>query len=245
MDKELCFCIEGNNLYLEQVLVDYNDVPIFFVCRDNTTPYVVLCTDPEKLSYVVVSASEDDVSGLLHGKLPMRDIFTKQTSYWEIVSGEDIRDDLVLPKFIEELDYSVLPDEGACLNPADSVSVYGLPDISGMTKEEIENMCINPTLDDEGNIVLLDEYWEEEDGIRYLKRPIKVDRIAWKIYNVDCNSIIAKVSDYSFAYVFAFSTNGVSAGRLGTDFDKYGVWSKGYVFASGFTYEEVNFCVID
>ena len=34
MDRELCFYIEGNALYLEQVLVDYNSIPIFFVCRD-------------------------------------------------------------------------------------------------------------------------------------------------------------------------------------------------------------------
>lgn len=33
MDKELCFCIEGDELYLEQVLVDYNDIPIFLCAR--------------------------------------------------------------------------------------------------------------------------------------------------------------------------------------------------------------------
>lgn len=31
MSKELCFCIDGSELYLEQVLVDYMDIPIFFI----------------------------------------------------------------------------------------------------------------------------------------------------------------------------------------------------------------------
>ncbi len=30
MEKELCFNIEGKELYLEHTLVDYNDIPIFF-----------------------------------------------------------------------------------------------------------------------------------------------------------------------------------------------------------------------
>ena len=33
MGKELCFIIENENIYLEQVLVNYIDIPIFFLCR--------------------------------------------------------------------------------------------------------------------------------------------------------------------------------------------------------------------
>ena len=34
MNKKLCFNIENQYLYLEQVLVDYMDIPIFFLCKD-------------------------------------------------------------------------------------------------------------------------------------------------------------------------------------------------------------------
>ena len=36
MDKELCFSIENTDLYLDQVLVDYMHVPMFFLCKGET-----------------------------------------------------------------------------------------------------------------------------------------------------------------------------------------------------------------
>ena len=65
MDRELCFYIEGNQLYLEQVLVEYNDIPIFFVCRDTAAHYVVLCSDLEEFRYMVVKAANEDLFRLL------------------------------------------------------------------------------------------------------------------------------------------------------------------------------------
>lgn len=43
MNKELCFNIENLKLYLEQVLVDYMDIPIFSYVREkiNTTLHCV------------------------------------------------------------------------------------------------------------------------------------------------------------------------------------------------------------
>ena len=39
MKKELCFVIDSVKVYLEQVLVDYIDVPIFFLCKGNEQYY--------------------------------------------------------------------------------------------------------------------------------------------------------------------------------------------------------------
>lgn len=125
MDKGSCFCIEGNELYLEQVLVDHNDIPIFFVCKDTMAYYVVLCSDIEELSYIVIEPSTLDLYRLLHGMLSMREVFTKQKNYWEIISGETIESDVVLCKPIQEIDHSVLPEEGACFEIlTDEVSSY-------------------------------------------------------------------------------------------------------------------------
>lgn len=114
MGQELCFCIEDNNLYLEQVLVDYMEVPIFFLCKDETEYYIALCIDFECFNYIVCNVSIVDVFNLLHGKLPMRDIVQKQNDFWEIISGEDISKDFVVKKNISQLDYNVLPEKGAC-----------------------------------------------------------------------------------------------------------------------------------
>lgn len=114
MNKELCFNIENKDLYLEQVLVDYMDIPIFFLCRDDSQYYVALCTDIDKLSYIVVKLSLSDVYDLLHGKIPMRDVILKQNEYWDIVSGDEIYLDTITKKNINALEVTLLPEANAC-----------------------------------------------------------------------------------------------------------------------------------
>ncbi len=114
MDKELCFNIENKNLYLEQVLVDYRDIPIFFLCREENQYYAALCTDVDRLCYIVVKLPLLDVYNLVHGKMPMRDIILKQREYWDIVSGNEIFLDVVTKKCIDMLEKDLLPEENAC-----------------------------------------------------------------------------------------------------------------------------------
>lgn len=114
MDKELCFSIENTDLYLEQVLVDYMNVPMFFLCKGGTQYYLALCTDVDELNYIVVKLSTLDVYNLLHGKISMRDAVLKQREYWDIVSGDEIYLDEVTKKHIEEVDLDTLPEKGAC-----------------------------------------------------------------------------------------------------------------------------------
>lgn len=113
MTRELCFKIENYNLYLEQVLVDYMDIPILFLCKDNKQYFLILCSDFDELNYIVVKLTTDDIYKLLHGDIPMRDVFLKQENYWDVKSGDDICCDLVNKKNISELDINILPDENA------------------------------------------------------------------------------------------------------------------------------------
>lgn len=114
MNKELCFDIENKKLYLEQVLVDYMDIPIFFLCSAENQYYIALCTDIDELNYVVTKLSLMDVYNLLHGKIPMRDVILKQNEYWDIVSDNEISSDIVTKKSINVLDSTLLPEENAC-----------------------------------------------------------------------------------------------------------------------------------
>lgn len=113
MNKELCFNIENNNLYLEQILVDYMEVPIFFLCRGENQYYVALCTDIAELHYIMAKLSLPDVYNLLHGKIPMRDVILKQNEYWEIVSGDEICLDVVTKKNIDAINTALLPEANA------------------------------------------------------------------------------------------------------------------------------------
>jgi len=114
MEKEVCFCVENKNLYLEQVLVDYMGVPIFFLCKNEKQYYVVLCTDMDELNYIIVKATSIKIYDLLHGKLPMRDIFLNQKEYWEVISGEEMSSDLVVRHKIKQMNPSLLPETNAC-----------------------------------------------------------------------------------------------------------------------------------
>lgn len=113
MCKELCFNIEGVNIYLEQVLVDYMNVPIFFLCSGEKQYYLALCTDIEELNYIVVKLSLEDTYNLLHGNITMRNVILKQQEYWDVISGEEIHLDVVDKKDIGTIKNDLLPEEGA------------------------------------------------------------------------------------------------------------------------------------
>ena len=111
MDSKLCFRIEGIELYLEQVLVDYMDIPIFFLCKGESNHYLVLCTDIDELNYIIVKLFMNDVYELLHGERSIRNIILKQNEYWNVISGEEIPLDEIERLSISELDVVLLPKE--------------------------------------------------------------------------------------------------------------------------------------
>ena len=111
---ELCFCINEKELYLEKVLVDYMEIPVFFLCRNDKGLCLALCEDIDELRYLLVSVSNMEVYDLLNGKTPMRDIFLKQKNCWEVISGEEITSDLVTEYPVSAIRKEVLPKEGAC-----------------------------------------------------------------------------------------------------------------------------------
>lgn len=111
VDSKLCFRIEGIELYLEQVLVDYMDIPIFFLCKGESNHYLVLCTDIDELNYIIVKLFMNDVYELLHGERSIRNIILKQNEYWNVISGEEIPLDEIERLSISELDVVLLPKE--------------------------------------------------------------------------------------------------------------------------------------
>lgn len=113
-EKKLCFIIEKEKLYLEQVLVDYMDVPIFFLCKGENQYYITLCIDFDELTYVVVKLPLKDVYKLLHSEIPMRDVILKQREYWLVYSGNEISQDKVIRHEIKDMDESLLPEKKAC-----------------------------------------------------------------------------------------------------------------------------------
>ena len=111
MNSNLCFRIEGIELYLEQVLVDYMGIPIFFLCKGESNHYLVLFTDIDELNYIIVRLSMNDVYYLLHGGESIRNAILKQNEYWNVISGKEIPLDKVEKLSISKLSSSLLPKE--------------------------------------------------------------------------------------------------------------------------------------
>lgn len=111
MDNKLCFRIENIELYLEQVLVDYMGIPIFFLCKGEGEYYLVLCTDIDELNYIILKSSMNDVYELLHGKKSIRNTMLKQKEYWNVISCEETSLDKVEKLSVSELDVDLLPKE--------------------------------------------------------------------------------------------------------------------------------------
>lgn len=111
MSKEvLCFKIEGKELYLEQILVDFNDVVIFFLCKNEVQYYIALCADYHESTYIVAKVTIEDIYKLLHSELTMRDFILKQKEYYQVYSGFTIDRDKIEKHKMEDIDESVLPE---------------------------------------------------------------------------------------------------------------------------------------
>lgn len=113
MKGAVFFVIEGKELIVEQVLVNYNEAPIFFVCKDEKNYYIASCIDLEKEKYSVAIVELSGLAKMLHGQVSMRKLLLQPEEYWDVVVGEDISRDIVVKKKIAEICLDDLPYENA------------------------------------------------------------------------------------------------------------------------------------
>lgn len=117
MDKELCFKINSKELMLVEVLVDYDDIPVYFICKDEMECYyVALCTDIDNDKYIVVKTDIDKIFKLLTSKMTMREMITSENEFWEISAAENIDLDICIQKNISDIDFGVLPCQESYFN---------------------------------------------------------------------------------------------------------------------------------
>lgn len=109
------FIIEGEKLYVEQILVYHNEIPIFFICcnENKTKRFLALCTNIEKDDYIIVYIDSNTIIDMLKKRITMRDVFYKQQYCWQIFTAENIEDDVIIKIKSNELQDNVLPVKGA------------------------------------------------------------------------------------------------------------------------------------
>ena len=86
MKKQVCFNLNGTNLYLDSVFVYFNEIPIFFTCIDtNENHYLVLCTNVDDLKYYIVTTSIKTIYDMLNKKISMREAILNSQQYWDFL----------------------------------------------------------------------------------------------------------------------------------------------------------------
>lgn len=118
MEQQIYFIIKNNELVLDKVLVEYNEEPIFFVCKHEEDYYIALCADGKEERYIVTQTSLKRLSDMLHERMTMREVILRADKFWDIVAGEDVTEDIVIEKNIDQIPLDVLPYEGAYLKVA-------------------------------------------------------------------------------------------------------------------------------
>lgn len=118
-DTRRCFKINDKELFLEENLVNFNDIPIFFVCKDKVGyRYIVQCIDTEELSYYIAQVLDKNLAAMLDGKISIYELMVEANGKWEIVYGGTNGSDSV--KNIENFEKDSLPKEDVyftLLNP--------------------------------------------------------------------------------------------------------------------------------
>lgn len=117
IEKLLCFKLNNDELYSDQILVNYNGIPIFLICKGKNEYYLVLCTNCDDYNYIIVTITTNDIYNLLNQKITMRAVMLKQTAYWEVISGDKIEDDIVTLKSMNEVNLNCLPSDAYYRKP--------------------------------------------------------------------------------------------------------------------------------
>lgn len=114
MKRNLSFILNGISIYTDVCLVR-DEIPIFFTCIDDTGKYfLALCVDMDLPKYNIVKVTAMQLDNMLQGILSMREVFTLQENYWEVMPVDDrIENDLVHLKLIKDINLDELPDEDA------------------------------------------------------------------------------------------------------------------------------------
>lgn len=118
MKEQGFFMINKQELVLDKVLVEFDETPVFFVCRNAGDYYISLCADLEEERYIVTRIPLGRLARMLHGKITMRESVLQAKRFWDISIGEDAGKDIVVEKSMDEIPLDILPYDGACLKVA-------------------------------------------------------------------------------------------------------------------------------
>lgn len=121
LKKKLCgseFIIDSKNVYIDHILIWFNEYPIFFVCVDDNGQYYLafmLGFDDDTYNYVyyIAESSTEEIVKLMLKEIPMIDVLLKKEFCWKVTAGVRTDSDVVEKLPIDAVDLEFLPDSKA------------------------------------------------------------------------------------------------------------------------------------
>lgn len=111
-DRTICFCIDGNGLFLEQMLIDDCEAtPLLFVCKDDSGErYMAVFKGSLKCpKYIVSKISAIQLYSFLNSEMALHELLEGEC--WRITPCDDICNDIVEQTEYCNVNKSGLPKE--------------------------------------------------------------------------------------------------------------------------------------
>lgn len=139
MNDVLCFILNENPLFLDEVLIELDHTPLLFICKDKQNQYyAVLATDIEKESFVIVKTDVGEILRLFSQKISMRDLFVQENEFWSVIAGETPEKDRYTLEPMENIPTQLLPyEDSPFLVATETLATYQAQLKASLWKESI------------------------------------------------------------------------------------------------------------
>ena len=98
MDNLKCFKIKEKFLFLEKVLLYFQETPLIFVCKDSQgVRYLVFCQDTDDFTYLVCEVELNNLIKYLKSELSFTSVFELQDFFYKVEARdkEDFSEDKI------------------------------------------------------------------------------------------------------------------------------------------------------
>lgn len=92
------FTISGTSLYIEKVLLFFQEIPLLFVCIDDKgNRYFCFCQDTDKGTHLICKVSIDTLLRYLKSEISFTDMYESTDVFYKVEVGEkeDFSDDII------------------------------------------------------------------------------------------------------------------------------------------------------
>lgn len=113
------FTINGIPLYIEKVLLFFQEIPFLFVCMDDKgNKYFCLCQDTDKGTHIICNVSTDTLLKYLKSEISFTNMYESTDTFYKVEVGEkeDFSDDIITEMKSNKIKDNIIYDEEVYFN---------------------------------------------------------------------------------------------------------------------------------